>query len=74
MAVPAQIEPMPSALTPLERRLLGLLAHGQTPAEAAVPLSLAPHETEAMLADLLRRQGLSTLHQLLARALLYLWI
>jgi DNA-binding CsgD family transcriptional regulator len=63
-----------TVLTPPERRLLGLLARGQTPAQAGAVLGLAPAEAEALLADLLRRQGLSARHQLLARALVYRWI
>ena len=61
-------------LTPPERRLLGLLAFGQTPAQAAETLRVTPAEAEKILADLLRRHNLSTLHQLLARALLHRWI
>jgi DNA-binding CsgD family transcriptional regulator len=61
-------------LTPPECRLVGLLARGQTPAQASETLHISPAEAEAMLADLLRRQGLSARHQLLARALIYRWI
>lgn len=61
-------------LTPPERCFVGLLAHGQTPMQAAEALHLAPHEAEAMLADLLQRHGLSAPHQLLTRALVYRWI
>jgi len=61
-------------LTPMERRLVGLLALGQTPTQASETLRLAPQEAEAMLADLLRRHGLSSRHRLLARALLLRWI
>jgi len=53
---------------------VGLLALGQTPAQASETLRLAPQEAEAMLADLLRRHGLSSRHRLLARALLLRWI
>ncbi len=62
------------ALMPTERRLLGLLAHGQTPAQAAESLRLTPSDAETLLADLLRRHGLTAPHQLVARALLYRWI
>ena len=44
-----------TALTTPERRLLGLLALGRTSVEAASALHPTPAETEAMLADLLRR-------------------
>lgn len=61
-------------LTPPERRLVGLLALGQTPAQASETLRLSAAEAEALLADLLRRQGLASRHRLLARALLLRWI
>ena len=61
-------------LTLTERRLLGLLALGQTPAQAGPALGLTPADAETLLADLLRRQGLSAPRQLVARALLYRWI
>ena len=63
-----------TALTTPERRLLGLLALGRTSTEAASALHLTPAETEAMLADLLRRHGLASAHQLFVRALVYRWI
>ena len=59
---------------PMERRLMSLLAAGQTPAQAAGTLRLPPAEAEAMLASLLRRHGLSSQRRLLARALLYRWL
>lgn len=65
---------IPAALTPAGRHFVGLLALGQTPAQASETLRLAPEEAEAMLADLLRRHGLAARHQLLARALLLRWI
>lgn len=58
----------------MERRLVGLLAFGQTPAQAAETLRLPASEAEAMLESLLRRYNLSARHQLLARALLHRWI
>ncbi len=61
-------------LTPLERRFVGLLALGQTPAQAGAVLALPPPEAEALLAALLHRHGLAARHQLLARALLLRWI
>ncbi len=66
--------PTPLLPAPLERRLVGLLALGQTPTQAAETLRLAPTETEAMLESLMRRYGLSARHQLLTRALLHRWI
>ena len=62
------------SLTPLERRFVGLLALGQTPAQAGATLRLPSQEAEALLAELLRRHGLAARHQLLARALLLRWI
>ena len=62
-----------TTLTPPERRLVGLLALSR-PAQAADTLHLPLEEVEALLADLLRRHGLSTQHQLLARALLHRWL
>jgi len=66
--------PAPLLPAPMERRLVGLLALGQTPAQAAETLRLPLSEAEAMLESLLRRYGLSARHQLLARALLHRWI
>ena len=60
--------------TASERRLLRLLARGRTSTEAAFALGLTPAETEALLADLLRRHGVSSPHQLFMRALVYRWI
>ena len=57
-----------------ERLLLRLLARGRTSTEAASTLGLTPAETEALLADLLRRHGVSSPHQLFVRALVYRWI
>ena len=62
--------PVPLLLAPIERRLVGLLALGQTPAQAAETLRLPASEAEAMLEALMRRYGLSARHQLLTRALL----
>ena len=53
--------------------MVGLLALSR-PALAADALHLPLEEVEVLLADLLRRHGLSTRHQLLARALLHRWI
>jgi len=61
-------------LTMAERHLLELFARGHTPAQAAEVLCQAPVETEALLASLLRRHGLTTRRQLLARAVVYRWI
>ena len=61
-------------LTLRERQLLGLLALGQTPAQAASALRLSPEDAEALLEDLLRRHGLSARRQLLARALVHRWL
>ena len=61
-------------LTMAERRLLELFARGHPPAQAAEALCQAPMETEALLASLLRRHGLTTRRQLLARAVVYRWI
>ncbi len=61
-------------LTTSERRLVGLLAIGQTPAQAGAALRLAPEQAEAMLVDLLRRNHVPARRQLLARALVYGWI
>ena len=66
--------PPPPLPAPIERRLVGLLAFGQTPAQAAETLRLAPGEAEAMLEALLRRYNISARHQLLARALLHRWL
>ena len=63
--------PVPLRLAPIERRLVGLLALGQTPAQAAETLRLPASEAEAMLKAVMRRHGLSAPRQLLARALLY---
>jgi len=63
-----------TVLSTPERQLLGLLALGQTPAEAAKALRLAPEQAESMLADLLRRNCLSARRQLLTRALVHRWI
>ncbi len=46
----------------MERRLVGLLAAGQTPTQAAETLRLPLSEAEAMLESLLRRYGLSARH------------
>lgn len=62
------------SLTATERHLLELFARGHTPAQAAEALCQAPRETEALLASLLRRYGLTTRRQLLARAVVYRWI
>ena len=69
--MPTPALPLPA---PIERRLVGLLALGQTPAQAAETLRLPPGEAEEMLASLLRRYNLSARHQLLTRALLLRWI
>ena len=58
----------------MERRLVGLLALGQTSTQAAETLRLTPGEAEALLEALLRRCNLSARHQLLTRALLHGWI
>ena len=63
-----------TTLTTPERRLISRLVLGQTLAQAAPSLSLDPAEAEALLANLMRRHGLSARHQLLVRALLYRWI
>lgn len=63
-----------AALTPLERRLLSLLASGRTSVEAASALNLTSSETEAMLKSLLRRHGVQSPHQLCVRALVHRWI
>lgn len=62
------------SLTATERCLLELFARGYTPAQAAEVLCQASVETEALLASLLRRHGLTTRRQLLARAVVYRWI
>ena len=69
--MPALIHSVPTAP---ERRLLRLLARGRTSTEAAFALGLTPAEADALLADLLRRQGVSSRHQLFVRALVYRWI
>ena len=61
-------------LTMAEQRLLELFARGYTPAQEAKVLCQAPVETEALLASLLRRHGLTTRRQILARAVVYPWI
>ena len=74
MASASQLVQEHPSLAPLERRLVGLLARGQTPAQAAHTLRLPPAEAEALLESLLRRHGLSSPQRLLARALLLRWI
>ena len=61
-------------LTTPERRLLELFARGHTLAQAAEALCQAPMETEALLASLLRRHGLTSRRRLLTRAVVYRWI
>ena len=58
----------------MERRLMGLLALGQTPAQAASVLRLTPDEADALLLSLLHRCGLSSPRRLLAHAVLHRWI
>ncbi len=64
----------PAALSTPERRLLLLLAAGLTVAEAGSALCLPPPDTEAMLADLLRRCEASSPRRLFVRALVHRWI
>ena len=61
-------------LTTPERRLLRLLASGRTSTEAAPALGLTLADTEALLANLLRRVGVSSPHQLFVHALVHRWI
>jgi len=56
-----------------ERRLLGLLLRGQTPAQAADALGLDPAQAREMLAALARRSGVPGPRQLLVRALVHGW-
>jgi len=53
-----------------DRQFVRLLMQGQTPADAARLLHWGPEEAE----ETLRRNGVATWHQLLARALVYGWI
>jgi len=57
-----------------ERRLLCLLARGQTSSEAAAALGLTLADTERILADLLRRFGVSSPRRLFVHALVHRWI
>ena len=63
-----------SPLTSPERRMLQLLALGRTSTEAAPALGLTLADTEALLAALLRRFGVSSPHRLFVRALVHRWI
>ncbi|MGI4789540.1 MAG: hypothetical protein ACRYFS_11895 [Janthinobacterium lividum] len=61
-------------LTPMERRLLSLLALGQSSVQAAAAMRIDPADAEVILADLMKRHDVLTRQQLLARAIVHRWI
>lgn len=61
-------------LTTPERRLLCLLMRGQTSLETADALGLTLADTERLLADLMRRFGVSSPRRLFVHVLVHRWI